>query len=72
MYMMSPDFIVSNIKCNDGALSLFHPMQAQLFSKNAPVLSVYSYQLEYDENTTYNVEITATSEHPDKITVYKY
>lgn len=33
---------------------------------------VYSYQLEYDENTTYNVEITATSEHPDKITVYKY
>lgn len=33
---------------------------------------VYSYELEYDENTTYDVEITATSEYPDKITVYKY
>lgn len=33
---------------------------------------VYSYELEYDENTTYDVEITATSDYPDKITVYKY
>lgn len=33
---------------------------------------VYSYELEYDEDTTYNIEITATSETPDKITVYKY
>ena len=33
---------------------------------------VYSYELAYDENTTYNIEITATSDCPDKITVYKY
>lgn len=32
---------------------------------------VYSYELEYDENTTYSIEITATSDCPDKITVYK-
>lgn len=32
---------------------------------------VYSYELEYNENTTYSVEITATSDTPDKIAVYK-
>lgn len=32
---------------------------------------VYSYELEYNESTTYSVEITATSDTLDKITVYK-
>ncbi len=32
---------------------------------------VYSYMLQYDENTEYNIEITTTSDTPDKITVYK-
>ncbi len=32
---------------------------------------VYSYTKQYDENTEYNIEITATSDTPDKITVYK-
>ena len=32
---------------------------------------VYSYEIEYNGNL-FDIEITATSEHPDKITVYKY
>lgn len=32
---------------------------------------VYSYTKQYDKNTEYNIEITATSNTPDKITIYK-
>ena len=32
---------------------------------------VYSYTKQYDKKTEYNIEITATSNTPDKITIYK-